>query len=119
MDTELATVNYRRGASITVKQPEALAALLGLRVEQLTDHPEAFTEDGTVVAPWPATELVARAVAKQNAEKILQRVQNEEKQARYAAIHGKHQWRGRRTTISHPRSPKRSTANFPRRSVPC
>ncbi|GAP61252.1 hypothetical protein AHiyo1_49340 [Arthrobacter sp. Hiyo1] len=102
VDTELATVNYRRGASITVKQPEALAALLGLRVEQLTDHPEAFTEDGTVVAPWPATELVARAVAKQNAEKILQRVQNEEKQARYAAIHGKHQWRGRRDDYISP-----------------
>ncbi|MBT2513096.1 hypothetical protein [Arthrobacter sp. ISL-30] len=95
VDAELATINYRDGASITIRQPEVLAARLGLRAKQLTDHPEAFIEDGAVIAPWPATELVARTVAEQNAEKILQRVQTEEKKARYAAIHGEYQSGGR------------------------
>ncbi|WP_437773514.1 hypothetical protein [Arthrobacter sp. KNU40] len=102
VDNELATINYRRGASITIKQKEALAERLGLRVEQLTDHPEAFTEDGAVVAPWLATELVARTVAEQNAEKVLQRVEAEERQARYAAIHGEHPSRGRRDDYISP-----------------
>jgi hypothetical protein len=95
VDSELATINYRDGASITIKEPEVLASRLGLRAEQLTDHPEAFIEDGAVIAPWPATELVARTVAEQNAEKILQRVQAEERKARYAAIHGEYQSGGR------------------------
>ncbi|WP_413247828.1 hypothetical protein [Sinomonas flava] len=96
VDSELATINYRDGDSITIKQPMVLAALLGLRVEQLTDYPEAFIVDGAVVAPWPATLLVARTVAEQNAERVLGRVQTEEKKARYAAIHGEHLSRGRR-----------------------
>ncbi|MEW1819330.1 hypothetical protein AB0323_00860 [Arthrobacter sp. NPDC080031] len=79
----------------SIKEPEVLASRLGLRAEQLTDHPEAFIEDGAVIAPWPATELVARTVAEQNAEKILQRVQAEERKARYAAIHGEYQSGGR------------------------
>lgn len=102
VDSELATINYRDGDSITIKHPEVLAARLGLRVEQLTDYPEAFIEDGAVVAPWPATELVARTVAEQNAEKVLQRVQAEEKKARYAAIHGEHLSRGRRDDYISP-----------------
>jgi hypothetical protein len=102
VDSELATINYRDGDSITIKQPEVLAARLGLRIEQLTDHPEAFIEGGALVAPWPATELVARAIARQNAEQVVQRVQAEEKKARYEAIHGYHRPGGRRDDFISP-----------------
>lgn len=88
VDPELATLNYRGGSSISITKPEALASRLRLELEQLTDYPEAFVEDGAVVAPWPATELVARAVAEQHCEQILHKVAEEEKKARYEAIHG-------------------------------
>ncbi|GAA4525626.1 hypothetical protein GCM10023160_18830 [Brachybacterium paraconglomeratum] len=86
---ELGSINYRSGGSISIAQPEVLASQLHLTVEQLTKYPESFTEDGYVVAPWPATEYVARALAAQHAEQILPRVQKEERQAKYEAIHGR------------------------------
>lgn len=88
VDPELATINYRDGTSISITKPKALASWLGLELEQLTDYPEAFVEDGAVVAPWPATEIVARAVAEKHCEQILLKVAEEEKKARYEAIHG-------------------------------
>lgn len=95
LDSGLATFNYREGSSITIRLPDALAAKLGLRVEQFIDYPEAFIEDGAVIAPWPATELVARTVAEQNAKKILHRVKGEEKKAQFEAIHGRQRFGGR------------------------
>lgn len=88
VDPELATINYRGRSSISITRPEALASRLGLPLEQLTNYPEAFVEDGAVVAPWPATEIIARAVAEQHGEQILHRVAEEERKARYEAIHG-------------------------------
>lgn len=90
IDRELAMMNDRFGCSITVSRPDELAESLGLRIEQLTDYPEAFREDGKLIAPWPVTELVARTVTRMNAEMVLQRVESEERKARRAAIHGEH-----------------------------
>lgn len=90
IDRDLAMMNYRSGCSITVSRPDELAESLELRIEQLTDYPEAFWEDGKLIAPWPLTELVARTVTQMNAEKVLQRVESEERKARRAAIHGEY-----------------------------
>lgn len=88
LDEELGSINYRGGDSICLKEPKLLAEQLNVQVEQLTGHPEAFTENGYIIAPWPATELIARALAEKNAEKVLERVQKEERQARHEAIYG-------------------------------
>lgn len=85
---ELGTINYRGGDSICLKNPELLAEELNLQVEELTEYPEAFAEDGFFIAPWPATELIARALAETNAEKVLERVQKEQRQARRESIYG-------------------------------
>ena len=90
IDRDLAMMNDRFGCSITVSRPDELAESLELRIEQLTDYPEAFWEDGKLIAPWPVTELVARTVTQMNAEKVLQRVESEERKARRAAIHGEY-----------------------------
>lgn len=90
LDEELATINYGRGGdSIALRKPELLAEQLSLEVEQLAEYPEAFTEDGVVIAPWPVTELIAKRLAERHAEKILQRVEKEERQARHEAIYGR------------------------------
>lgn len=102
VDPAVATI--QRGASISIKRPEALANWLGLPLEQLTDYPEAFIEDGAFVAPWPATEIVAGAVAQRHCEQILRKVEEEERKARYEAIHGTYisggRGRGRDSHIS-------------------
>ncbi|WP_029089700.1 hypothetical protein [Brevibacterium album] len=90
IDRDLAGMNDSDGCSITISRPDELADSLGLRIEQLTEYPEAFREDGKLIAPWPVTELVARAAAQMNAEAVLQRVESEERKAQHAAIHGEY-----------------------------
>lgn len=51
LDEELGTINYRGGDSISLSGPELLAEQLNLQVEQSSEYPEAFTEDGFVIAP--------------------------------------------------------------------
>lgn len=89
LDEEIATVNYRGGTALCLKDPKLLAEQLGLQVEQLTSFPEAFTEGGCAISPWPAAELVAKALARRNADQILRRVAREEQQARYDSIYGR------------------------------
>lgn len=88
VDDEVARVGYRNGGAISICQPELLASQLGLQVEQLSGHPDAFVEDGVVIAPWEVTELVVRAAAQQNPERIMQQVWEGQQKARYEAIHG-------------------------------
>lgn len=90
VDRELAEINYNAGDSITISRPKELAESLGLLPEQLTDFAEAFVEDGKVVAPWPATELIASTAARRNAEQVVRRVQAEERKAQRAAIYGEY-----------------------------
>lgn len=90
IDPELASLGYHTGGSISITRPEALALELGLELEQLVGDPDAFIEDGAVIAPWPVTELVIRAAIQRNPEPVLQRVWSEEAQTRNEAIHGRH-----------------------------
>jgi hypothetical protein len=102
IDDAVASIGYGCGGSVTISQPDALAAQLGLQVAELTGHPDAFVEDGAVVAPWSVTERVARAAAELNPEPIMQRVWAEEQKAQYEAIHGHYlrMSRGRDTSVS-------------------
>lgn len=97
MDQSVADYNFREGYSLTIHRPQELAEMLGLREEQLTDYPESFAEDGAVIAPWPATELVASTAARLNADQVLRRVQAEERKAQRDVIYG---YRDRGTHIS-------------------
>lgn len=89
LDEELGYIEYREGDAIVLTSPEQLAKLLDLQVEQLTDYPETFTEDEMVIAPWPATELVAKKLAMKHAGKILERVGKEEREARHQSVYGR------------------------------
>lgn len=68
VDRELARMNDNFGDLITISRPDEFAESFGLRIEQLTDYSEAFWDEGILIEPWPATELVAQAVARLNAE---------------------------------------------------
>jgi hypothetical protein len=58
-------------------------------------HPLAFTVDGTLIVPWPVTDLVVTAAAQQNPGLVLRRVADAERKARQEAVHGYQS--GRRT----------------------
>ena len=89
-------MGYRDGGAISIAQPDVLASQLGLEVEQLTGHRDAFVEDGVVIAPWEVTELVATTAARRSPEPILEHVESEERQAQKEAIHGRYSRSGRR-----------------------
>ncbi len=85
---EVAELHFQDGSPLAIKQPGVLATELDLDEKQFGDHPDAFVEDGVVWAPWKVTELVVRAAAQRNSDRILQHVAAEERKAHYEAIHG-------------------------------
>jgi hypothetical protein len=90
-----ASIDGRVHGAIRIGKPAELAAGLGLEPGLVSGHPLAFTEDGTLIVPWPVTELVVTTAAQQNPGPVLFRVENEERKARQEALHGYQS--GRRT----------------------
>ena len=82
-------IGYRESGAIHLRDPEALAAKLGLDSGQLTGHPLAFTEEEVLIAPWEVTELIVTAAACHNPQPVLEHVAREEDEARQEAIHGR------------------------------
>lgn len=76
-----------RNGILSITDPTGLAALTGLAVEEL-DHPSAFVEDGAVFVPWPISQRVAIALLQANPDRVLEAVDEEERQARQEAIYG-------------------------------
>ncbi|SEG91745.1 hypothetical protein SAMN04489712_13038 [Thermomonospora echinospora] len=96
-DEEKVWLDHRSSGVVCITDPARLALELGLDEQQLTGHPDAFVEDGVLVAPWEVTELIATTAVRRNPEPFLLQVRNEERKARYEAIHGRWSRGGRRS----------------------
>ena len=92
------SIGYHESGAIRIKDPIDLAARLGLDAGQLSGHPLSFTESGLLIAPWEVTERIVTAAACQNPDPILEYVADEERKARYEAIHGHWSRGGRRSS---------------------
>jgi len=79
-------------ATLRIAQPGRLTAQLGLEMDKLRDHPAVFEEDGALMVPWPITELIVTTAAKRDPGPILEEVEEDERRARYQAIHGNYQY---------------------------
>jgi hypothetical protein len=90
-----ASIDGRVHGAIRIGKPAELAAWLGLEPGLVSGHPFAFTQDGTLIVPWPVTELVVTTAARKNPGPVLRRVEDEERNARQEALHGSRG--GRRT----------------------
>lgn len=83
-----ASIDGRVHGAIRIGKPAELAAGLGLEPGLVSGHPLAFTQDGTLIVPWPVTELVVTTATQQNPGPVLRRVEDEERKARQEALHG-------------------------------
>src|SRR5260370_35153351 len=87
-DGDEVSIGYRESGAIRIKDAAGLAPRLGLDVEQLTGHPDAFIEDDELIAPWEITELVVTPAAPQTPTRALDDCGNEERKSPSEAIHG-------------------------------
>lgn len=90
IDESLAELGYRDRGALTITRPRELAEHLGLEVDQLTQHPATFFEEGKVIVPWEVTELVVTTAVRRDPDPILRYLATEERLARHHAIHGQH-----------------------------
>ena len=79
----------------------ALAGRLQLKPADLLGHPATFQRnDGTYVAPWPTTLLVASRATALNTDLVLRAMHRDERREAQEAIHG-HAYRGGRGGAGH------------------
>lgn len=90
IDESLVELGDRDRGALTITQPQELAEHLGLKVDQLTQHPATFLEEGKVIVPWEVTELVVTTAVHRDPDPILRYLATEERLARHRAIHGQH-----------------------------
>lgn len=89
IDPALATHGYGRTAGVVrIHDLERLARFLDVPPEGLRDDRLAFVEEGALVAPWSATERIARRAARRNPEPLLRHIDREESQQRQKMMHG-------------------------------
>ncbi|MDA1386612.1 MULTISPECIES: hypothetical protein [Glycomyces] len=79
-----------RSAILMVDDLGTLEATTGLKREDLLSYPVAYSEDDQIAAPWPALRVVAQALARANAEKLLDLADKEERDRARRAIYGQH-----------------------------
>lgn len=79
-----------RCAVLRTKDLGAFEAETGLKRKDLLSYPAAYSEDGQIVAPWPALMVAAQALARANAEKLLDLASQEEQDRPRRAIYGQH-----------------------------
>jgi hypothetical protein len=94
IDDDLAGLEYRSGA-VRILDVDGLVRAFGLQVADVNGHPDAFTEDGVLIAPWPVAERVAVAAARRECERVLRHVAREEREAQHQAVYGEHYTSGR------------------------
>lgn len=88
VDEDIAYLGYRNGGALSIKDLGGLAALLGVLPEEVVVHPDAFEEDGVLVAPWVVTESIAARLARLNPGPVMDLVGAQERKAAREAIHG-------------------------------
>ncbi|MFC1438024.1 hypothetical protein ABUW04_07110 [Streptacidiphilus sp. N1-10] len=86
--------NWRKRGVLFVRDVPAFAALLEVPQEFFTNDPRSFTDDGTVIAPWPTALAAARLTARAHAEFLVSELASCEERERQRAIYGQH-YRGR------------------------
>jgi hypothetical protein len=79
-----------RSAVLWTEDLDAFEAETGLKREDLLSYPAAFSEDGQIVAPWPALKVAAQALARVNAEQLLDLADQEDRDRPRRAIYGQH-----------------------------
>lgn len=85
---EIAHMEYSGHYGIMrIKQPERLAAITGLDLQDF-EYPSSFVEDGQMVVPWTVTEQVALSALRANPDPILEALVREEQEAEHKAIYG-------------------------------
>ncbi|MDA1358668.1 hypothetical protein O1R50_03485 [Glycomyces luteolus] len=77
-----------RRAVLWTDDLDTFEAETGLKREDFLSYPAAFSEDGQIVAPWPALRVAAQALARANAEKLLDLADQEERDRPRRAIYG-------------------------------
>jgi hypothetical protein len=88
IDRSIASTLYRHGSACRIVDGSALATLLDLPVTEFSSHEASFRDDGgSLIAPWPMTELIARRLVERDPQPILRWVEKEmaefEKNATY------------------------------------
>lgn len=94
IDDGVARMEWREAGACRITDSVRLAELTSLDIAVWSQCSEGFTEGEDLVVPWPVTEEIAAAAAQHNPAPILEKVLNDENEARYRAIHG-HWYRGR------------------------
>ncbi|MFJ8536830.1 hypothetical protein [Streptomyces sp. NPDC093591] len=88
-------VNYRDRGVLYIEDVPALAGLLDVPENFFRTDPRAFSDsEGTLIAPWPTTLEVACLLARTKADHLVTLLDEQERQAQRAAIHGRY-YRGR------------------------
>ncbi|MGD1255349.1 hypothetical protein ACKUT9_13995 [Mycobacterium seoulense] len=97
---DIARMEYREAGACRVTDSGRLAELTGLEPHVWAHCSDGFQQGEDFVVPWPITQKIAAAVARNNPTPLLDSVRNEENEARYHAIHG-HRYRGRGANPDH------------------
>ncbi|WP_026932065.1 hypothetical protein [Glycomyces tenuis] len=79
-----------RFAVLRTKNLVSFEAETGLKHEDLLAYSAAYSEDDQIVAAWPALRVAAQALARVNAEKLLDLADQEERDRQREAIYGRH-----------------------------
>jgi hypothetical protein len=89
IDSAVARMEYREAGACRVADSDQLAALTGLDSQLWKQCLDGFVEGEDLVVPWPITEQIAAAAARENPDPILEAIRKEENEARHEAIHGR------------------------------
>ena len=89
VDEDIAFLRYRNGGAVSIRDLSGLAAPIVLLPEEVAVHPDAFGEEGVLVAPWDVTESIAATLARLNPDRVMDLVGGEERRAAREAIHGR------------------------------
>lgn len=90
LEPSLATMGYGATAGVSfINDLRRLATFLDEDPGEFQEAPSAFVEDGTLIVPWSATELIARRAVTRDPHAILRYVEREEHDARREAIYGR------------------------------
>lgn len=90
---EIATMDWRDHC-LVIGDLTAVSSASGLPVQEFTEDPLAFVDDGLLVTSWPVALAAAKALAERNPEPILAVVAKEERRYQREAIYGD-SYRGR------------------------
>jgi hypothetical protein len=81
LPAETAETMLRVEGALSIHDLSAFSALTGLLEQELTGHPDAFTEEGRLYVPWAVTKLAVANLAERNADAVAALALDAEKRA--------------------------------------